>query len=85
MNTLNKILIRTIEKKDEKDIADIIRNTLAEFGANKPGTVYFDPTTDVLYEVFQKPRSIYYVVLKGDKMIVRRRELSKGIIKVRNS
>jgi len=61
MNTLNKILIRTIEKKDEKDIAAIIRSTLAEFGANKKGTVYYDPTTDHLFELFQKPGSIYYI------------------------
>ena len=27
---------------------------IIEFGAaNKPGTVYFDPTTDALYELFQ--------------------------------
>ena len=34
---------------------------MTEFGVNKPGTVYFDPTTDHLYELFQQPRSIYYV------------------------
>ena len=61
--------IRTINPQDNRALALIIRNTLAEFGANKPGTVYFDPTTDNLFEVFQKPRSIYYVVLKDDKLI----------------
>ena len=61
--------IRTIEPQDNQALALVVRNTLAEFGANKPGTVYFDPTTDALYEVFQKPRSIYYVVLKDDKII----------------
>ena len=34
---------------------------MAEFGVNRPGTVYFDPTTDHLFELFQQPRSIYYV------------------------
>ena len=33
----------------------IIRRTLAEFGANKPGTVYFDPTTDDLFKLFSAP------------------------------
>jgi putative acetyltransferase len=61
--------IRTIEPGDNPALAEVVRNTLAEFGANKPGTVYFDPTTDALYKVFQKPRSIYYVVLKDDKII----------------
>ena len=42
-------------------LAKIVRNTLAEFGANHPNTVYYDPTTDTLYEVFQTPRSTYFV------------------------
>jgi putative acetyltransferase len=61
--------IRTIQPSDNKDLARIVRNTLAEFGANKPGTVYYDPTTDHLYEVFQKERSIYYVAELNDKIV----------------
>jgi putative acetyltransferase len=57
------IEIRTIKPTDNKAIASIIRDTLTEFKANRPGTVYYDPTTDSLSEVFQKPGSIYYVVL----------------------
>lgn len=53
--------IRTIQPADNKTLAFIIRNTLAEFGANHPGTVYYDPTTDTLFELFQKKGSIYYV------------------------
>jgi putative acetyltransferase len=63
------IKIRIIEQRDNQTLALIIRNTLAEFGANKPGTVYFDPTTDNLYGLFQKPRSVYFVVLKENKII----------------
>ena len=69
MREIKDYSIRTIEPEDNQALASVVRNTLAEFGANKPGTVYFDPTTDVLYEIFQKPRSIYYVVLKDDKII----------------
>ena len=61
MNTAKKVIIRTIEKKDNKAIAEIIRSSLAEFGANKKGTVYYDPTTDHLFELFQKENSIYYI------------------------
>jgi putative acetyltransferase len=53
--------IRHIEPTDNKALAVIIRDTLTEFGANHPGTVYFDPTTDSLYEFFLKPGSVYYV------------------------
>jgi len=53
--------IRTIQPADNQPLATIVRNTLAEFGANHPGTVYYDPTTDKLYELFQEKESIYYV------------------------
>ncbi|HEY0731347.1 MAG TPA: GNAT family N-acetyltransferase [Chitinophagaceae bacterium] len=58
---LEEISIRTIEKHDNEALAKVVRDTLAEFGANRPGTVYYDETTDHLFEVFQTPRSIYYV------------------------
>jgi putative acetyltransferase len=55
-------IIRTIEPGDNKPLAKIIRDTLTEFKANKPGTVYFDDTTDHLSEVFKTNGSIYFVV-----------------------
>ncbi len=53
--------IRPIQRSDNTALAVIIRNSLAEFGANKPGTVFFDPTTDALYELFQQTGSFYLV------------------------
>lgn len=63
------ILIREIQKADEKPLAKIIRSSLEEFGAAKPGTVYFDPTTDHLYEVFSKNRSAYFVATKNNEVL----------------
>lgn len=63
------IQIRTIQPEDNPGIAAIIRNTLAEFGANRPGTVYFDSSTDHLFEVFQIRRSIYYVAFNKDLLV----------------
>lgn len=63
------IIIRTIQPEDNPRIASIIRNSLAEFGANKPGTVYFDASTDHLFETFQTPRSIYYVAVDKDVLV----------------
>lgn len=54
-------VIRPIEARDNAALAKIIRSALAEFGANKPGTVYFDESTDRLSELFQHPGSFYYV------------------------
>jgi putative acetyltransferase len=58
---MENVFIRTIQPEDNRALALIVRNTLAEFGANHPGTVFYDPTTDDLFNVFQKDRSIYYV------------------------
>ena len=66
---MESFFIRNIHPDDNKELAAIVRNTLAEFGANHPGTVYYDPTTDALYELFQKPGSIYYVAELNGELI----------------
>src|SRR6202171_5879828 len=58
---MKNICIRPIRAGDNAAIAAIIRGTLTEFGANKPGTVYFDPTTDDLFELFSAPGSAYFI------------------------
>lgn len=64
------IQIRPIEQKDNIDIAKVIRGALEEFGANKPGTVYFDPTTDALFELFNNtPGSFYFIALKDHQLV----------------
>ena len=63
------IILRTIEDKDNKEIADLIRSVFREFKIDKPGTVYFDPTTDDLYRLFQKPGSIYWIAEQKEKII----------------
>jgi putative acetyltransferase len=66
---MQEIKITTIQPADNADLAVIIRSSLAEFGANKPGTVFFDPTTDELFDLFQKPGSVYYVATQGSTII----------------
>jgi putative acetyltransferase len=61
MLSLNDVVIRSLQPADNAAIARVIRDTLAEFGANHPGTVYYDPTTDHLYELFQVPGAMYHV------------------------
>ena len=55
------IMVRKIELKDNQLIASIIRSCLEEFGANKPGTVYYDKTTDHLFELFSTEKSVYFI------------------------
>jgi putative acetyltransferase len=56
------ITIRPIAPGDNAALARAVRETLAEFGAAKPGTAYYDEATDHLYELFsQTARSAYFV------------------------
>ncbi len=66
---LENIRIRPIQQEDNAALANVIRKTLEEYKANKPGTVYFDPTTDTLYELFQVPKSVYYVAEYNNEIL----------------
>ena len=68
--SLDQIRIRTIEQRDNASLARIIRSTLKEFGANHPGTVYYDAATDHLFEGFTAtPRSIYFVAEHAGELL----------------
>jgi putative acetyltransferase len=69
MVNLSEITIRPIHPSDNPDLALIVRNTLAEFGAANPGTVYFDSTTDALFELFQVPNAAYFVAEVNGKIL----------------
>jgi putative acetyltransferase len=64
------VTIRPIQIEDNATIATIIRAALEEFGANKPGTVYFDETTDHLFELFQKHQYCAYFIAEEDGVIL---------------
>ena len=61
--------IRPIGPEDNAVLAAMIRQRLAEFGADKPGTVFFDPTTDRLFELFSIPNAAYFIMEAGGKMV----------------
>lgn len=61
--------IRPIQPSDNIALAKVIRDALTEFGANKPGTVYFDPTTDALYELFRTNGAYYFVATIDDELV----------------
>ncbi|HVI44304.1 MAG TPA: GNAT family N-acetyltransferase [Chitinophaga sp.] len=62
-------MIRTIVPADDPVLADIVKTTLTEFGMNKQGTAYSDPTTNHISKLFDKPRAIYYVAESEDKIV----------------
>lgn len=63
------MLIREIQQKDNESIANVIRAIFHELDAPKVGTAYADPILDTLYEVYQAPRSVYYVVEHDGKVV----------------
>lgn len=63
------ITIRTIQPSDNPFLSKIVKDTLAEFGANHPNTVYYDPTTDALYELFQKKGAGYFVAEVNNEIV----------------
>lgn len=58
---MSEIIIREIEAKDNAAVAKMIREVLLELGAPKVGTAYEDKTLDVLSEVYDKEKAVYYV------------------------
>lgn len=69
MNIDRNFYLRPLIKDDNKDIAAIIRSVLAEFKANKPGTVYYDPTTDDLFSLFQTELSAYFIAISNNEIV----------------
>jgi len=59
------LTFRIIEKKDNKELAELIRKIFREFKIDRPGTVYFDPTTDNLFKLFSTPGSQYWIEEDG--------------------
>lgn len=63
------ITFRTIQLKDNEQLANIIRNSLEEFNVPKIGTAHSDPTTDDLHALFQTAGSIYFVAEEDGQLI----------------
>lgn len=55
-------MIRPIAKNDNPFLAQLIREVFEEHEAPKEGTVYSDPTTDQLYQLFQTKNSACFVL-----------------------
>ena len=58
------IILRNIMRADNAALANVIRTTMEEFDINKPNTVYFEPTTDALFELFQAAEGSNYFVVE---------------------
>ena len=59
---MSSVNIRTIRKTDNNSVAAVIRTVMTSFGAVGEGFSIEDPEVDQMFEYYQGPRSIMYVV-----------------------
>jgi putative acetyltransferase len=64
----SEIVLRHLKQGDNAEIAGLIRSVFREFGIARPGTVYFDPTTDDLFSLFSVKGSEYWIAEIGGRI-----------------
>lgn len=62
-------ILRPIQPQDNRRLAVLIRTVLEEFGIDRPGTVYTDPLTDTLYELFRTEKSSYWIAEEDGEIL----------------
>lgn len=67
---MRKYLIRTIEKKDDQAVEQVIRDCLIEFGANHEGTAWADPDLSRFSEIYNSKGNKYWVAENEEGRIV---------------
>ena len=67
---MEEIKIRKVTREDNFALAQIIRAAFIEFDAPLTGTVYEDPTTDALFELFDSEKvATLYVAEEGGQVL----------------
>lgn len=66
---MSEPIIREIQKKDNPEVAAVIRTVLIELNVPKVGTAYADPQLDYMFEAYSVPQSMYFVVEHHGKII----------------
>lgn len=67
--TSDNYIFREIEKKDNDQIANVIRDVLIDLGVPKVGTAYEDEALNDMTEAYNKPRSAYFVLEYKNRII----------------
>lgn len=62
--------VREIEPKDNKEVENVIRTCLIEFGANHEGTAWADPNLGRFSEIYNTEGNKYWVAIdEKDKLV----------------
>lgn len=65
----DNIIIREIRKKDDVQIAQVIRSVLIDLGVPKVGTAYADSSLDRMTETYESEKAAYFVVEDNERII----------------
>ncbi|PVW16584.1 GNAT family N-acetyltransferase [Marixanthomonas spongiae] len=66
---MNTPMIRLIEKKDNPQIAKVIRSVFEDMDIPKIGTAYEDKALDCMYETYDTETSCYFVVTENNTVV----------------
>ncbi len=61
--------IRLIQKEDNEQVAQLIRDVMTEFGAVGEGYSIMDPEVDAMYEHYNDERSAFFVIEENSKIL----------------
>ena len=56
------MIIRAIHKEDNPHIAQVIRQVFIDDHYPKTGTAFADSQLDCMFETYDRPRSVYFVI-----------------------
>lgn len=63
------MLIREIQKKDNPQVANVIRTVFIEDDFPKTGTAFEDKQLDFMFESYDKTNAVYFVVENNGKIV----------------
>jgi putative acetyltransferase len=66
---MSDIRIREIHQKDNEQIAAVIREVFISDNYPKTGTAFADKQLDFMFETYDKPKAVYFVVEESGKII----------------
>jgi len=63
------MVIRKIKQEDNIAIAAVVKQVMEEFNADPKTTILGDPSLHTMYQNYQEPRSVYYVIEIDGKVL----------------
>jgi putative acetyltransferase len=63
------MIIRAIHKEDNPHIAQVIRQVFIDDHYPKTGTAFADPELDCMFETYDQPKAVYFVIEVDGKIV----------------